>query len=159
MHPDAIREIDAIMPYQGGNDVLWRLHSLNIIDKHRTLIIVGSRYRAWNVGKSMTKGMRDLDKQMREAMAAEGKDVSGMGDIADMDIWIAPEDRMFPLKAGDELLRVKDAVAKVNDKEQFTLELAFSEPGVAEGDPLRETLEQMVKTVRKTIERLRPFLT
>jgi hypothetical protein len=35
----AIEAIDAIKPYKGGNDALWRLHQLDIIDKHRLLIV------------------------------------------------------------------------------------------------------------------------
>ena len=35
MSRQAIGAIDAIQPYRGGNDALWHLHKLNIIDKHR----------------------------------------------------------------------------------------------------------------------------
>jgi len=50
MREYAIAAIDAVKPYQGGNDLLWRLHRLNNIDKHRLLIAVGSAYRSVNVG-------------------------------------------------------------------------------------------------------------
>lgn len=160
MRPEAIAAIEALKPYRGGNNVLWRLHRLNIIDKHRTLIIVGAHFRTWNVGNFLTWSIRDLDKRMREAMAAEGKDVSGMGEIPAMEVWlnVDPKERMFPLKAGDELLRVKEPTAALSDKEEFGFELAFGEPGVVEGEPLEETLEQMLKTVDETIHRLVPFL-
>lgn len=104
--------------------------------------------------------MRQLDRQMTEAMTAEGKDTSGMGDLPVMPVWInvAPTERMFPLKAGDQLLRIKDADAALYDKEEFTFELAFGEPGVAEGDPLQGMLEQMIKTVAGTLADLKPFL-
>src|SRR5207253_1434562 len=36
MQQHAIQAIDALKPYQGGNDVLWLLHRLNNVDKHRT---------------------------------------------------------------------------------------------------------------------------
>jgi hypothetical protein len=35
MTPEAIKAIDALKPYKGGNDELWRLHELSNIDKHR----------------------------------------------------------------------------------------------------------------------------
>jgi hypothetical protein len=38
MCPKTIKAIDALKPYKGGNDALWRIHSLDNIDKHRTLI-------------------------------------------------------------------------------------------------------------------------
>jgi hypothetical protein len=40
MRIDAIEAIDALKPYKGGNDALWRIHELNNIDKHRTLFTV-----------------------------------------------------------------------------------------------------------------------
>ncbi|HKN75403.1 MAG TPA: hypothetical protein VJW94_09510 [Candidatus Acidoferrum sp.] len=41
MLPEAVKAIDSLKPYEGGNDALWRLHELNNIDKHRTLITIG----------------------------------------------------------------------------------------------------------------------
>ena len=49
MRKDAVDAIDAIKPYKGGNDTLWRLHGLNNIDKHRLLITVGLAYRFQSV--------------------------------------------------------------------------------------------------------------
>ena len=37
MSPDAIKAIDALKPYKGGNESLWKIHELNNIDKHRLL--------------------------------------------------------------------------------------------------------------------------
>jgi hypothetical protein len=37
MSPTVIKTIDALKPYKGGNDALWRIHELDNIDKHRTL--------------------------------------------------------------------------------------------------------------------------
>jgi hypothetical protein len=37
--PNEIKQrIDAFHPYKGGNDSLWELHQLDIIDKHRLLV-------------------------------------------------------------------------------------------------------------------------
>ena len=41
MRQTAIEAIDALKPYRGGNDALWRIHELDVIDKHRTLFTVG----------------------------------------------------------------------------------------------------------------------
>ncbi len=52
-----IRGIKRLQPYKGGKgDILWRLHRLDIIDKHRVLIpaaagtvsFIDARYRHWN---------------------------------------------------------------------------------------------------------------
>lgn len=37
MCPKAIKAIDALKPYKGGNDALWKIYELDNIDKHRTL--------------------------------------------------------------------------------------------------------------------------
>ncbi len=44
MRQEAIEAIDRLKPYQGGNDLLWRLHELDNIDKHRTLFSVAHDY-------------------------------------------------------------------------------------------------------------------
>jgi|SRR5882762_198517 len=45
---DAIR---SVKPYKGGNDILWTIHDLDIVDKHRILLAVGftsPRFRVQN---------------------------------------------------------------------------------------------------------------
>lgn len=44
MRPLAIKAIDNVKPYRGGNDALWRIHELDNIDKHRTLFSVAHDY-------------------------------------------------------------------------------------------------------------------
>lgn len=44
MGPEAKEAIDRLKPYGGGNDSLWRLHELDNIDKHRTLLTIGRNY-------------------------------------------------------------------------------------------------------------------
>jgi hypothetical protein len=41
MRAEAVRAIDDLKPYKGGNDALWRIHELDIIDKHRSIFAVG----------------------------------------------------------------------------------------------------------------------
>jgi hypothetical protein len=40
MLPEAVRAIDRLKPYKGGNKALWRIHELDNIDKHRSLFTV-----------------------------------------------------------------------------------------------------------------------
>ena len=42
---DAVTIIQSIRPYKEGNLLLWQLHRLDIFDKHRLLIFVGSAYK------------------------------------------------------------------------------------------------------------------
>jgi hypothetical protein len=41
MRPDTVKAIDALKPYKGGNDLLWRLHDLSNIEKHRLIVTLG----------------------------------------------------------------------------------------------------------------------
>jgi hypothetical protein len=36
--------IDDLRPYGGGNEPLWRIHHLDIVDKHRELMVVADQY-------------------------------------------------------------------------------------------------------------------
>lgn len=40
LRPEAIAEIDALKPYKGGNEVLWKIHELDIIDKHKVILSI-----------------------------------------------------------------------------------------------------------------------
>jgi hypothetical protein len=50
MSTDAVRLIDSLKPYQGGNDALWRLHEICNIDKHQTIVAVGQNILLEGVG-------------------------------------------------------------------------------------------------------------
>lgn len=40
IRPEAVKAIDALQPYKGGNDTLWRIHELDNIDKHRFVFVI-----------------------------------------------------------------------------------------------------------------------
>jgi hypothetical protein len=66
-------------------------------------------------------------------------------------------DSLFPLKQGDELFRdVPDA--EWNPDIKFGFEIAFGEPGVAEGEPLLPTLRAMRDLVGNLISDFDPLL-
>jgi hypothetical protein len=55
--------------------------------------------------------------------------------VPKISLWASPMDRMFPLKAGDELF-IDAPDAKVNEDIKFTFDIALDEPGVIAGEPL-----------------------
>jgi len=59
VRPEAIEVIDGFRPYNGGSDVLWRIHELDNIDKHRYVFTVGGHaiYIAdwWEGGEFLLK--------------------------------------------------------------------------------------------------------
>src|SRR6266480_3756160 len=132
----AVSAINSIRPYRGGNDVLWQIHRLNNIDKHRFLITVGSAFRSLDLGAH-------AGAHMLQMMSEHCPEVAK---IKFPSVFFKSTDKMFPLKPGDELfLDAPDA--KPNPKMQFRFEIAFGENGVIEGAPLLDTLQTMIRTV------------
>jgi hypothetical protein len=139
MRKEAIDAIDAAKPYKGGNDTLWMLHSLNIVDKHRLLIAVGSAFKGVNIA------------------ALAGRAFSDLPDIQVPAFWLRPQDRMCPLKAGDEIFAdLPDA--EPDENVQFAFGVAFSEPKISECEPMLETLQQMADLVDGLLTAFVPLL-
>jgi hypothetical protein len=143
--PAAIARFDALRPYRGGNDPLWRLARLNNIEKHRLLITVGSQAAGIHLGQLMSR----LVAETMPPGAAEA--------LAKMDVYINPADKGFPLQPGFELYigRVDEAP---DSKQQFRFQLALHEPGVAEGLPLIEAVDEMITAVSSAANDLASLL-
>jgi hypothetical protein len=146
MRQDAIDAIDAIKPYKGGNDTLWQLHRLNVVDKHRLLVTVGSSFQSLDIGPTLSRGLRALipDEQKRAAMP-------------DLSLFLRPQDNLFPLKAGDELF-IDQPDAEPDEHQQIRFAVVINEPGVLEGEVIVETLRQMVDLVDHVVLVFRPLL-
>jgi hypothetical protein len=145
---EAMRAIDAVKPYRGGTDALWRLHKLNNIDKHRLLLMVGSAFRSLDLGAHM---QRLFEKAFPNA--GPGKEIQLPP------LFLRPADRMFPLKLGDQLF-IDGPDAEPNEKMEFKFEVAFQEPeaDVLHGEPLIETLSELAAAVESTIDQLAPLI-
>lgn len=144
MRQDAINSIDDLEPYGGGaGEILWHLHSLNIIDKHKLLIAIGSTNR--------------LHSMTPIQISALKRQFLGM----DLDAYTAAQDAVlfqtesantrFPLKTGDVLAVFPES--EVNEHMQFTFEIAFGEPEVIKGNPVIVTLHQMAHRIGDIIRR------
>lgn len=147
--PAAIATLDGLMPYKGGSDALWRLHKLNIVDKHRVLLTAGSAFQSVNIGAHISREM-----QMQIASSPMAEKLSG---LPTLDLFLRPADRMFPLKVGDELF-IDGPDAEVNDKIEFRFEVAFGEQSIVFGDPIIESLASMVQLVEEVLPKFEPHL-
>lgn len=141
MRPDAIQAINAIRPYKGGTDELWRLHVLNNIDKHRLLVTVG----VMNFSHGMTPSMK-------------AKIIGSFGDPPPnlSGIQIASPSRNRSVKVGDELLTIPET--EVEQPMPFCFHIAFAEPQIIEGYSVVETLKRMSDRVEKIISDFTPLL-
>jgi hypothetical protein len=67
---EAVKRIDALKPYKGGNDLLWQLSRLNNVDKHRLLLTTAMRFK--------DRTATNLDYRRMWATIGKGADPSGL---------------------------------------------------------------------------------
>jgi hypothetical protein len=143
--PQTLARLDAIKPYRGGNDSLWRLARLNNIEKHRLLITVGSQAAGIHLGQLMS----NLVGGLMPAGAAEA--------LAKMDVFLNPADKGFPLQPGFELY-IGQVDEAPDPKQQFRFQLVLHEPGIADGLPLVEAIDEMLAAVDAVVTDLSALL-
>ena len=129
MRQDAIDAIKAIKPYKGGNNTLWRLHRLNIIDKHRLLMAATTSVS--RINPDFENGL--VDFLLKGTIPPEPTTTL--------------KDR-FPVKAGDKF-PFYSAGPQMHKHEQFMLEIAFNEPRVAEGEVVMTVLKESLRCVQQ----------
>jgi hypothetical protein len=143
MSQDAMDAIDALKPYKGGNDTLWRIHALNNIDKHRLLLTVGGSFRAFDIASHSNHLAEKIFGKMQSMAPPRVINPGGS----------------FPLKVGDVLLESHGTV-EVDPKtvEFFGIEVVFGENGIVEGEPVLSTLQGMMATVESIVNEFAPLL-
>jgi hypothetical protein len=144
-HGDAVQLALECRPWASGNPALWKLHRLDIADKHRLLVTVGGAYRHVGIRLKM--------------------EIPGQEELVEVpEIALRPADRLFPLKDGDEVFGYSrqalenEQEGMIHDEPSFAFEIAFGEGEYVEGEPLLETLAELFGAVRGLVERFRPFL-
>lgn len=122
--------VECMKPYKGGTDAFWQIHQLDILDKHSSLIPAGVGLSHFTMRLNI--GGRDYPP-----------------------LTLPVKDRMFPLKDGD----VVGAWDPGTDKEgkfksdiDFTLNVAFGEGQIIDGEPVIPTLKQLIDFISGTID-------
>jgi hypothetical protein len=138
---EAVTAIEAVQPYSVGNDYLTRLHRLNIIDKHRALLLIGSAYRAVDVMPILKRTLK-----------------SPISEAAFGSLWLRPADTLFPLKVG-AVLFVDGPDAEPDPAIQFMFDVYLSEPAVmGDPQPLLKTVQDISVEVERVIRTFLPLL-
>jgi hypothetical protein len=146
MTASAINAITSLEPWKGGKGHhLWELHELNIIDKHRLLLTVGSAYKSVDLGPTL---WRDFNEWFEEHGGVP-KNLPGLT--------IRPADALCPLKSGDELfIDAPDAPFHNNMKVDF--HVAIYEPDVLRPEWVVSTALRFTRAVEGAVVQLRPYL-
>jgi hypothetical protein len=135
--------VEALKPYKGGNDVLWRLHELNRIDKHRTLVTVASSLGVLNINK------HNAFLKHGSAMLIRREGQHFRVSIA-QDVYVRPKFEICPIKAGDVIL--VDPPDSEPDKDiDFGFFVSFYEPEIPETHPVSETLHDARNLVAQIV--------
>jgi hypothetical protein len=123
----AIKLVEGLNPYNGGNATIWRLHRIDIADKHLLLIPVAAAHRDFGFRHDLTgPGLEHLPPSPLYVTRAT--------------------DRKFPLKDGDELIAYRRGTGDgYEDKTEFHFgfEIAFGEGQIFDGDAVVPTLTQL----------------
>ncbi|MGD9852471.1 MAG: hypothetical protein AB7T38_14530 [Nitrospirales bacterium] len=150
--------MDKVKPYKGGNNILWRLHELNNIDKHRLLITVGGAYNTINLGTMMENMIGRLRQSLVLSRETGRMTLDCSGPIEErfkqdkIDYPMKVKDRQFPLRIGAELSSGIEC-----RPEDFTFYVAFGEPGFDDGNPMLEILGQMAEQVESIVLEFKPI--
>jgi len=133
MSQRSIDAIDATKPYKGGTDLLWVLHKLDILDKHRTILTVRQR-----VPSGVIMAARSKFPELGIRVFASAKPID-------------------ELHIGQELLR-ESLDTEENEGMLFAFGLALNEVGVIQGRLLTETLQEIIYTVNGIITEFEKLL-
>jgi hypothetical protein len=128
MRQEVIDAIRNLQPYHNGDNTLWRLHRLNVIDKHNMLVAVWGNITA----------------------------VNGLPPITDQwngNRWMGVPGVPMTLKQGDKF-SIGIPSMKVDKSTPFFAEIVFNEPGVAEGYPAVLALTQFYQRVFSVVGEL-----
>lgn len=135
--PASVRMVRRLKPYKGGNSLLHQIHSLDIVDKHRLILIVGAANKAL---------------VLKFHMKIPGQDQL----YAFPPLAMEPSDRQFPLTDGVEVFRIMAAARKddplTKSEHKIVFELAFGDVDEVKSLPLIETLEAMHKHTSRIVE-------
>jgi hypothetical protein len=147
----AIDLIKAANPYNGANNAFWRLHQLDITDKHKLLVPVG-----------MTQGLIVHDMGLILANNSDLADKLTTPQKLSTPPDLSIPQRQFPLEDGAEIYRVPargrdDLMTQMHMHPQFVFEVAFGEGEVVEGEPLYPTLHQLAHFVEGFTELFPPL--
>lgn len=134
---EAIELIRAFKPYQGGNNLLWAIHKLDNIDKHRTLLTVGAGFMGLRVDKGIVK------------LVTDALGVLPMPPIGPIALRL-PRLRC-PLNVGDKLFLGFAEDEERNKELEFSFTVAINEPRIGEAKPVLDVLRDMARCVDSII--------
>jgi hypothetical protein len=153
--PNSVLELlDSVEPYKGGSgEVLWKLHRLNIIDKHRLLLTTWAvTQTAWIDTLDVFKTAKDtlgIPVLWAAQLAAKNRGRPSRFEVAKSQFVVPGR----PVKVGDVLME-GPAENRSHERTQYALQLVIAEPGIVDGEPLIDLVTKMFEAVEQLIASL-----
>ena len=149
----AVDLIKKAEPYQGADNPFWRLHQLDIADKHKLLVPVGVAHK----GTTNSYSLADVLNAYPDATTINLFDMPTAAGIG----IIVPK-LTFPLDDGTEIYRIParlrdNPLAQMNMNPEFSFDVAFGEVEVVEGEPLIPTLDRLIQFVEDFVKLFPPL--
>lgn len=138
----ARRLLKLLRPYQGGNDALWQLHQLANLEKHQSIIPVGSSFQSVDLAGFFSRSMRMLAERVGDPLE-EPLEVPPM--------YFAPGNRLYPLKTGSLLFSDNPGAGPTSPPANlnFAFEISFAHGQILDGVPVIEALRRMCDLVER----------
>lgn len=134
--PAAQLLVENLKPYKGGDEAFWRLHQLDILDKHKAIIPVGSSFSAFGITFDPAKIFAAFPE------AAKGNP---------MTLFFKPKTRIYPLRDGTHIASTSLNFAGKDDH-KFTFDVAFGDGQILDGEPVIPALMQIIQFVESVID-------
>lgn len=148
VHQDALKLVRSSEAYRGGKgEAAWRVHRLDIEDKHRVIYELGFNLTS----QTLSMPAMDLGDSWTPEQATEFNRMTG--EMMDTLFW-RPADRLFPLKDGDILF---SGTQNPTNDPKFRLDVAFGQPKIVQGQPVLPTLTQLGQAIEAMVESFAGF--
>lgn len=132
----------ALQPHFGGHgEHIWLIHYLDLIDKHRLLVTIGTAYSSFAFDAAADlRGLADWTK-----------------DLPPMPIALRPASR-YPVQDGSALFTADPDFFEKHKDLKFIFDVAFGEPQILVGEPVVPTLRRLLDEVDGLLKRLIPLV-
>jgi hypothetical protein len=135
-----------INPCKTGNQLLWVLHRLDVVDKHRRIL---------------TCTLVHHSVFIRDAMVQLFTEAGYADMIPALDLrssFFTSNRTGKRAQVGDILYVGQPGEEEVNKKLKFTFDISFAEPGIVEGQSIVKTIDEMIVLVEGIVSSFEPFL-
>jgi hypothetical protein len=143
----ALRVLDGLKPYKGGNDALWAIHYLDIVDKHRLLLTVSAANRGMFFDPVPALRRNILDKPEFAEMLA------GLDDLGSVPIQYDWSDEWTALRIGAVILRAPLG-DDLHDNLKLVASVTLNEPEIPRGQSITPALQQLIDATEAVVLKL-----